>query len=401
MRSVAARLFLRRLAAATLVAVVHAACAEERSAPGTDVVGDATGATADASSQGSVISSVRWNRKALEIFRSHLVPGSPPPNAGRIHAYLSLAQYRAVLTAQEHGSPGSRRPLQAGASAGASARVLAEFYPLDGAIIDAELAAQRSDYDDRPAARRAFDLGEAIGREVGIEVLAQATADNFGPAPLPAQPTGAGYWVSSGAPIVKGGFGARPFFLRSQTEINAPPPPAFGSAEFLAALQVVRAFSDARTPEQVGVTLKWVPFSGVLFNEVAGDFVEKHGRSELQAARVLAYGNLAAFDAIIGCFETKFVYWLIRPTQADPGITLATGLPNHPSYPSAHSCETGAWQLVLSDAFPSEGKLLNTMAREANLSRIIGGLHYPFDGEAGLRLGRRAGRLALRRGISE
>ncbi|HEY7480317.1 MAG TPA: vanadium-dependent haloperoxidase [Gemmatimonadales bacterium] len=289
----------------------------------------------------------------------------------------------------------------AGAAAGAAVVLLQHFYPLDVALIDAELTAQRSEYDGRPRRRSAFDAGEAIGREVAAAVLAQAATDNFGVAALPPQPTGPGFWVSSGAPTVKGGFGARPFFLRSGNEINSPPPPAFGSAEYLAALVEVRAFSDARTPEQVATTLKWVPFSGVLFNEVAADLIEQRQLGEVRAARILAYGNLAAFDAIVGCFDTKFTYWFIRPTQADPAITLATALPNHPSYPSAHSCETGAWQAVLWDAFPSKIRLVNRTANEASLSRVIGGLHYRFDGDAGLKLGRRAGRLALRRGLGE
>ena len=395
--------FPRRLAGLLVVAALQAGCGEDTSGPGLAPTDQTEESNMAAHSSGAVGSSVRWNRKAIEIFRSRLIPGSPPPNAGRIHAYLALAQYRAVLAASQgqYRSPPGRRPALEGAAAGGSVVVLKEFYPLDAAIIDAELTAQRAGYEGRAHQGEAFDLGEAIGREVGAAVLAQAATDNFGLAPLPTQPTGPGYWVSSGAPIVKGGFGARPFFLTSGSEINAPPPPAFGSAEYLVALGEVRAFSDTRTPEQVAVTQKWVPFSGVLFNGVASDLIEKHDVGELRAARILAYGNLAAFDAIIGCFDTKFVHWFIRPTQADPGITLATGLPNHPSYPSAHSCETGAWQAVLSDQFPLEQKFLNATSREANLSRILGGLHYRFDGDAGLGLGRKAGRLALRRGIGE
>ena len=81
-------------------------------------------------------------------------------------------------------------------------------------------------------------------------------------------------------------------------------------------------------------------------------------------------------------------------------ITLAVGLPNHPSYPSAHSCQSGALQAVLADAFPSERGSLDALATEASLSRVIGGLHYRFEREAGLALGRAAARLALqRRGI--
>jgi hypothetical protein len=376
-----------------VAAALQVGCADETTAPGTAVTAEGNKLAAH-SSRGAA-STVRWNRKAIAIFKSRLIPGSPPPNANRIQAYLSLAQYRAVL-AIRHG----RRPVQAGAVAGASVAILTQFYPLDAAVIDAELAAQRVEYE-AAGKQDAFNAGEALGREVGAAVLALAATDNFGLTPLPAQPTGPGFWVSSGAPVVKGNYGARPFFLKSGSEINAPPPPAFGSAEYLAALGEVRAFSDSRTPEQVAITLKWVPFSGVLFNVLATDLIERHHLDELRAARILAYGNLAAFDAIIGCFDTKFVYWYIRPTQADPGITLATGLPNHPSYPSAHSCETGAWQVILTDAFPTKVKLVNATAREANLSRIVGGLHYAFDGDAGLRLGRRAGRIALRRGLGE
>ena len=134
---------------------------------------------------------------------------------------------------------------------------------------------------------------------------------------------------------------------------------------------------------------------------IPADLIEAHHRSELQATRIFAYGNLAAWDAIISCFDTKFTYWLIRPTQVDPDITVATPVPNHPSYPSSSSCETGAWQAVLADAFPSEERFVNATAREASLSRLFAGLHYRFDCEAGLKLGRRAGRLALRRVIEE
>lgn len=387
----------RHLSILMLAAILQTGCGDQTSPPSptaaTAHLEDGDDAALSAREPGS---SVRWIRTAGTIFRSRL-GGGPPPNAGRIEAYLSLAQYRAARVAargRDLASPGTESMI-AGAIAGASVVVLKEFYPLDGPVIDAELAGQRGESHRQ----HAFDHGLALGTTVGAEVLVRAATDNFGVAPPPPQPTGPGLWVSSGAPVVKAGFRARPFFLHAPSEINADPPPAFGSAEFLAALAEVRAFSDHRTPEQVAIVSKWLPFSGAIWNDIAADLIEKHHRGEFQATRIFALGNLAAFDAIIGCFETKFTYWLIRPTQADPGITLATGLPNHPSYPSAHSCETGAWQVVLDDVFPSERRFVNATAREASLSRVLGGLHYRFDGEAGLRLGRRAGRLALRRGL--
>jgi hypothetical protein len=299
---------------------------------------------------------VLWTRLSLGFFFNR--PAGPPPNSGRVATYLALAQYRAALAADAAGKglPQAERPSLAGAVSGASVVVLKSLYPQYAEAIDAELAAQRAAPPGTVASggdwRRDFAAGEAIGRSVGAAVLAQAATDNVGVAPLPTPLLGPGYWVSSGAPTVKGNFGARPFFLATNTEINAPPPPAFGSPEYLAALAAVRAYAAGRTPEQVAITIKWVPFSDPLFNREAADLLERYHVDDLESARILAYANAASFDALIGCFETKFVYWYVRPTQADPTITLATGLPNHPSYPSAHSCSAGAFQSCVGRCLP-------------------------------------------------
>jgi membrane-associated phospholipid phosphatase len=362
---------------------------------GTAQAQDATQSTPDvaASKFWEAGASVHWMRRGIQLFRAR---GGA---AGRVNAYLSIAQYRSVLAAQAdqsgppHASPGA-------AAAGASVTVLKQFYPLDAATLEAEITAQRSGPRWPGEQQNDFAKGEALGRAIGAAVLAEAATDGFGTLDPGTPPVGAGYWVSSGAPTVRGGYGARPFFLTYGGELLAPPPPAFGSAEYLAGLAEVRAIADSRTAEQIAITLKWVPFSGVVFEELATNLIVKHRRSELEAARILAYAHAAAYDAIVGCFYTKFHYWFIRPSQADPGVTLAVGLPNHPSYPSAHSCETGAFEVVLGDAFPSERGMLAQVAAEANISRVYGGLHYRFDGEAGLNLGREAGRLALaRKGI--
>ena len=337
--------------------------------------------------------SARWNRTAVALFRAR--GGNP----ARASVYTSLAQYRAVLTAQDERH-GRSRPSLGGAAAAASAVVLKQFYPLDVAAIDAELARQRAEEPLGNEHNKDFEAGEAIGRVVAAQVLVFAASDNLDVTAPGVPPVGPQYWTSSGAPTVRGNLGARPFFLTSGSELRLPPPPVFGSPTFLAGLAEVRAFALARTPEQVATVVKWVPASAPLMNAIATDLIEKYHRSEVEAARILAYANAAAFDAIIACFDTKFAYWFIRPTQADPSITVATPLPNHPSYPSAHSCQTGAFEAVLADAFPSERAMLDAVAQEASTSRVIGGLHYRFDGDAGLALGRATAALALaRRGL--
>ena len=49
---------------------------------------------------------------------------------------------------------------------------------------------------------------------------------------------------------------------------------------------------------------------------------------------------------------------------------------------------TGASMAVLAALFPSEADRLNGLAEEAAFSRVLGGIHYRFDGDVGLALGR-------------
>ena len=357
--------------------------------PSANAALDATSRANDASST----STVRWNRRSVALFR---VRGG---DVGRINAYLSIAQYRAVLAAQAERH-GSSRPSLAGAAAGASVVVLKRFYPLDASALDAQLEAQRAESPSGTESNADFAAGESIGRTVAAAVLAWAASDNFVQTPPPAPLVGPGRWVSSGVEPARGGFGARPFFLTSGSELRLPPPPDFGSAEYLADLAEVRAISDHRTAEQLEIARKWAPFAGPVWNGVATDLLDKYHRSELEAARTLAYANAAEFDAIIACWDSKFTYWFIRPSQADPAITLPIGLPNHPSYPSGHSCADGAWRGVLTDAFPSERALIEKLEDEGGMSRIYGGIHYRFDVDAGHVIGRATARLALeRRGL--
>jgi membrane-associated phospholipid phosphatase len=93
-------------------------------------------------------------------------------------------------------------------------------------------------------------------------------------------------------------------------------------------------------------------------------------------------------DANIGCFDAKFHYWFIRPPQADAAIVPPFPMPNHPSYPSAHSCIAGSMTGVLAAEFPSERARVDSVALEASLSRMYAGIHYRFDVAAGLALGR-------------
>ena len=106
---------------------------------------------------------------------------------------------------------------------------------------------------------------------------------------------------------------------------------------------------------------------------------------------------MATVDATIACYDAKYTYWFIRPYRADPAITTPIGRPNHPSYPSSHACGSSAAATVLAALFPAEASQLVAMAEEAGESRLYAGIHYRFDKDAGLRIGRQVAALALSR----
>jgi hypothetical protein len=130
-------------------------------------------------------------------------------------------------------------------------------------------------------------------------------------------------------------------------------------------------------------------------NEIAAELIVSYNRSEREGARILALANMAGFDAMIGCWDAKLTYWLIRPWDADASITTPIGRPNHPSYLSGHSCNTASFATVLSDAFPAEAERLEGIVEAAGLSRMYAGLHYRFDCEDGQALGRQVAELVL------
>lgn len=316
-------------------------------------------------------------------------------NVARLYAYLALAQLRAAEDAQ-----GTRPHPPVGAAIGAaSASVLNAYFPADVAEIELALDAQEA-ADPWPGDKHEdWAAGEALGRSAAARVLAYSAGDQFGLTDPGTPPIGPGYWVWNGGPIVRGGLGARPFFLSAGNEFRPPPPPAFGSSEYLAALAEVRQISDTRTAAQLAIAQWWnVNQSGVsnaATNNAAVGLIRRYRRSDVEAARILFLMNAAAFDAIVGCFEAKYAYWFIRPPQADPLITLPIGLPPHPSYPSSHSCVSGASFEVLTREFPNERRQMEALATEASLSRLYGGIHYRFDMDAGLALGRAVAGKAL------
>lgn len=336
----------------------------------------------------------------------------------RLYAYLGMAQFRAAEEADDndgrgrghgghrhgHHGRGEHLPVSA-AIGGASAAVLSAFFPANTAEIEAALDAQEAATAAAGGEADDFAEAEALGRDVGAAVMAYAASDRIGLANPGTPPIGDGFWKWNGNPIIRGGYRARPFYLQSDSQFRPAAPPAFGSAAYLAALGEVRQISDTRTAEQLAIATYWnLQQSGrrnAPFNNKAVELIRKYHVSDARAARIMFLMGSAVFDASIACFDAKYAYWFIRPPQADPLITTPVGMPNHPSYPSAHSCVSGANSGVLMAFFPREAASLDAMATEAGVSRIYAGIHYRFESETGIALGRKVARNALRADLDE
>ena len=378
-----------RLTTLALLSVLLAACSEDPIAPASNTVDPPAALHGGAPKFWETGATVAWNELADRLLARR------PSNALRVDVYLALAQLRAAEAAQAGNQP---HPPVSAAIGGASVAVLSVFFPLDVAELEAALDAQEA-ADPWPGDKHEnFAAGEAIGRAIGARVNTFAQSDRVGLTDPGTPPVGPGYWIPNGTPV-RGFLGARPFYLSSGHELPLPPPPAFGSARFNADLAEVRHISDTRTAEQVAIAVFWhvnqSPTSNAAWNAVARELIVKYRKSDAEAARILFLSYSAFWDGILSSFEGKYTYWMIRPSQADPAITLPISLPNHPSYPSNHATVDGALAGILEAAFPAEQKRLDEIAEEAAVSRLYGGIHYRFDKDAGMALGRAAAAKAL------
>jgi PAP2 superfamily protein len=369
-----------------------AACSEQPTAPRTDTALPTAGAK-EFREDGAA---VQWNGIARGLTLAHQQP--TPIHGQRIYAYLNLAIYDAVV-AVDHAR---RHPSPQGAAGGAAVTVLSFFFPTDAAALERQLAAQQSDQQsgEHSGSQRngKFEAGVAIGRSIGLRVVAAIQTDNFD-APFtgiyPTDPVR--FWTSAPGipPVLPGLRDMRPFFLTSADQFLPAPAPAVGTAEFAAALAAVRAVAANRTPEQMTAPLTLLFGAGTSgisgrWNQEASDLIESHDLDERRAAHVFALMHMAAMDAYIACWEAKYHpgYFVIRPTQADPTITRIVGLPNHPSYPSGHSCTSGAASEVLAILFPDAQEQVRDLSDAIGIARFWGGVHYLFDVNVGLTLGR-------------
>ncbi|MEP6466426.1 MAG: PA-phosphatase [Parafilimonas sp.] len=371
-------------------------------------------------------------------------PFSNPPFAARAFAYLSAAQYDALVACWYYkklynqpapysvdssvnamnGKTGlSSYPSEAGVLAGVTSEIMKMMFPTEVANIqqkldDEELAAIQSGSATRTDVR----AGEALGRQIAVLFTARAKADHAGVAggnadewnSLVANTVAAGQtpWYSlevpKRPPMLPLYGNVLPFLFDSLTVINLRPaaPSSTGSNDF--ALQNQDAYNQIKNPtrEQNRTVQYWADGVGTYtpaghWDAIAAEDFIKQNYSEVRWARNMALLNMAEMDAAIVCWNTKYFYFNPRPTQMMPDIKTLTGIPNFPSYISGHSTFSEAASTILGHIIPANASVYESMSSEAAVSRFISGIHTKADCDSGLVTGRKVGTYAVLRAMKD
>ncbi len=355
---------------------------------------------------------IRWNEESRYWVMYYAVD---PVVASRIYALVSVSQQRALDELEklnidyesrlpvnlEEGitplEPGCQ-PFECAVLVGAVEPVLLYLFPdQQETILATILDARTSLLASGTILPSDLDAAEEFGRVIGSELVAERMNDGSADAKtIESMPEGEGIWKIDPIrtrPEQPGWSKVTPWVLVSSDQFRAPPPPEFGSPEFDAAVNEVRQTVLNSTPGQKEIAIFWSDKRGTYtpaghWNATTAEIITEYHLSERDASHVYAALNMTMMDAGIACWDSKFHYYVVRPWQADPSITSLIGYPNHPSYPSGHSCFSGAAAEILAYFFPSERESLWAMAEEASISRLYGGIHYRFDLIAGKELGR-------------
>jgi hypothetical protein len=262
------------------------------------------------------------------------------------------------------------------------------------------------------AASSDIAAGLALGRAVAGVFVARAATDGMGAAVgNPAQwealasaasARGETPWKSLETPPrppMLPNFGKVRAWMMTPADIvneRPAPPPSTSSAQMAQEVAEVRETVANLTREQLAIAQYWNDGVSTYtppghWNFIAAEYVRDARFSEVRAARAFALLNMATHDAGVGCWDAKYAYFNPRPSQMDPSIKTAIGLPNFPSYTSGHSTFSAAAATVLSYLFPGGATRFEAMREEAGVSRLYGGIHYRSDIEAGKAHGARIG----------
>lgn len=372
---------------------------------------------------------LQWNR----VLAQTLGTAGQHPGTIRIqrsYAMMHLAMYDAVNSIDGGHQPyltdvpNSRASTRV-AAAYAAHGVLSSLYPTRQAVFDAELADSLVGESPRRT---------AAAREIGLlcaqRMLANRANDGWNVTP-PAYvlPTTPGNWQptppANAAATLTHFRGVTPFVMAQHNQYHPVPPPALTSAEYAAEVNEIKSLGAAtgstRTPEQTQTAQLWAsgPVSEVLLNDLIRNLALSRNLTTPQNARLFALYYMSLHDALQTTNSTQYTFGRWRPitairradedgnpdTVADPAWTSLVNAPATPTYASNASALTSAPATMLALFFGRDDipfqinfggtpnvirsyRTFSAMTDEAAFSRILAGIHFRSDTDAGQAAGR-------------
>jgi hypothetical protein len=394
-----------------------------------------------------------WNTIAVNTVRT-VVPPAPArfQTEGLIYlSYVQAAVYDAVTKIEGRYVPYHKfggvktKGASAEAAVAAAARTALNHY-LPAEAGAAKVESQYTTFLDALAAKglsaQSIAAGVAVGEAAANDIIALRSTDgrNAPTAVFGAVgPVVAGAWqvvppaTSAQTPWVAS---MKPFMLRTASQFRLQSPSALSSDTWSKDFNETKAYgsktSSVRTPEQTAVAYFWNANVINQENQLYQDVVKARGMNLLNTVRLLAMGELVVTDSAIACFDSKYNHLFWRPytairnaaldgnpaTEADPSWTPLLNTPNHPEYPAAHGCVTGAIGEVLAKVLKTRnvnvdiqgatgGATTLTTSRHFNTvtdldteivnARVWIGFHYRHSAENGVMLGQNVANWTLKR----
>jgi hypothetical protein len=321
------------------------------------------------------------------------------------------------------------------AAAAAAHRVLVSRFPAQKDDLDAKLAASLADVPDGDAKTRGVELGAKVG-----DMIFQMRADDGAAAAATvAYKPGTGLGKYQFVPPFDGFINqpgwvsVKTWVLESADQFRSAPPPALKSPEYAKDYNEVKKVgakeSKERTAEEAKYAKFWYENSDTGWNRITRVVVKDKGLDLYDSARVFALVNMAMADGFIAGWDSKFHYDLWRPytairfTGSDDGNKETTAdakwesflvTPPVQDHPSTHSILGAAAAEVLGRLLGDETSFTTTSntaeqpkvetrsyksfseaAKENADSRVKAGIHFRFSCEAGLKMGKEIGTVAV------
>ena len=172
------------------------------------------------------------------------------------------------------------------------------------------------------------------------------------------------------------------------------PPPVAGSPEDRQDIDATYRVYSTATPDQIARGTDEIKLTIFHFAPVIGPWFQPGKFPHTEAL----FHEVEAEAKTVTTLAKK--HWQrIRPYHVEPTL-FPNAIEHEPrddfSYPSGHSTRGTAFALLLAELFPEKRDALLAKGRDTGWLRVLGGVHYPTDVNAGRVLGQALARDFLR-----